>query len=83
MKSGMVRAGLPGHQCGHPKPLVREQARACISGVGVFTFWHQAAFHKLPPMEEFVSARLTRELEARSTSEQKADRIFAHMLERR
>ena len=34
-------------------------------------------------MEEFVLARFTRELEARSTFEQKADRMFTHMLERR
>ena len=47
------------------------------------TSWHKAAFHKLPPMEGFVLARHTRELEARSKFEQKADRMFAHMLERR
>ena len=34
-------------------------------------------------MEEFVSARLTREFEARSTFEQEDDRMFVHMLERR
>ena len=47
------------------------------------TSWQKMAFHKLPPMEEFVAARLTREFEARSTFEQKADSMFAHMLERR
>ena len=34
-------------------------------------------------MEEFVAARLAREFEARSTFEQKADSMFAHMLEQR
>ena len=47
------------------------------------TSWDKMAFQKLPPMEEFMAARLTREFEARSNFEQKADSMFADMLERR
>ena len=33
------------------------------------TLWEKMAFHKLPPLEDFVAARLTREFEARSQFE--------------
>ena len=41
------------------------------------------AFHKLPPIEDFVAARLTRDFEARSAFEAKADALFLAYLARR
>ena len=45
--------------------------------------WAKMAFHKLPRFEDFLSARLTKEFEARSTFESKADALFTAFLERR
>ena len=45
--------------------------------------WEHMAFHKLPPIEDFVAARLTRDFEARSAFEAKADVLFTEYLERR
>ena len=66
------------------------RGRSCVSKLGLAfvawtraTSWHKMAFHQLPPMAEFMAARLTREFEARSTFEQKAASMFAHMLKRR
>ena len=47
------------------------------------THWHLMAFHKLPPLADFLSARLTREFSARADFEHKADALFAKLLERR
>ena len=41
------------------------------------------AFHKLPPIEEFLAARVTKEFTARTTCAAKADDIFATYLARR
>ena len=41
------------------------------------------AFHQLPPLEDFIAARLTREFEARSAFESKADDMFAAFLQQR
>ena len=41
------------------------------------------AFHKLPPLQDFVAARLTREFTARSAVESKADDMFADFLPNR
>ena len=41
------------------------------------------AFHKLPPIEDFVAARLSRDFEARSTFEAKAYALFLAYLVRR
>ena len=37
--------------------------------------WERMAFQKLPPIEDFVAARLTRDFEARSAFEAKADEM--------
>ena len=47
------------------------------------TSWARMAFHKLPRVEDFIAARLSREFEARSAFEQRADSMFASFLERR
>ena len=44
--------------------------------------WRLMAFHKLPPLAGFLSARLTREFSARADFEHKADALFANPLER-
>ena len=46
------------------------------------TRWEKMAFHKLPPLEEFIAARLTREFAARSNFESKADYMFAAFLQK-
>ena len=47
------------------------------------TSWAKMAFHKLPPLEDFVAARLTKEFAARSVFEHKADAMFAAFLAKR
>ena len=47
------------------------------------TTWSRMAFHKLPPFADFLAARLSREFSARADFEQKADALFAMLLERR
>ena len=47
------------------------------------TNWHLMAFHKLSPLADFLSARLTREFSARAEFEHKADAMFAKLLEKR
>ena len=47
------------------------------------TKWAKVAFHKLPPLEDFVSIRLSREFEARSAFELKADMMFTAFLQKR
>ena len=38
------------------------------------------AFHKLPPVEDFIAARLSKEFTHRSAFEAKADAMFAAFL---
>ncbi len=45
------------------------------------TRWENMAFHKPPPLEEFVAARLTREFAARSDFESKADDLVVEFLQ--
>ena len=47
------------------------------------TNWQSMAFHKLPPLTDFLSVRLTKEFSARAEFESKADAMFARLLERR
>ena len=47
------------------------------------TNWQSKAFHKLPPLADFLSAYLTREFSAKSEFEQRADAMFAELLKRR
>ena len=47
------------------------------------TTWAKMAFHKLPRFEDFLSARLTKEFEARSAFESKAGALFTAFLQRR
>ena len=47
------------------------------------TRWEKMAFHKLPPLEDFLAARLTREFKARCAFESKADDLFASFLQQR
>ena len=63
---------------------------SCVSKLGLaFVAWTRAqcwermAFHKLPPIKDFVAARLTRDFEARPAFEAKADVLFLACLERR
>ena len=44
--------------------------------------WSRQGFYKLPPLGDFLSARLGREFEARSVFEHKADALFASLLSR-
>ncbi len=46
-------------------------------------YWSQMAFHKLPPLAEFISGRLSRDFQARCDFENKADAMFASLLARR
>ena len=66
------------------------KSSSCVSKLGLaFVAWTRAqcwermAFHKLPPIEDFVAARLTRDFEARSAFEAKADALFLAYLARR
>ena len=45
--------------------------------------WSRQGFYKLPPLGDFLSARLCREFEARRVFEHKADALFASLLSRR
>ena len=47
------------------------------------TLWEKMAFQKLPPLEDFIAARLTREFAARSAFESKADDMFVDFLQKR
>ena len=47
------------------------------------TRWEKMAFHKLPPLAEFVAARLTREFAARSAFESNADDLAVAFLRHR
>ena len=47
------------------------------------TRWEKMAFHKLPPLADFVAARLTREFAARSTFESNADDLAVAFLHHR
>ena len=68
----------------------RRIGRSSVSKLGLAfvawtraTTWAKMAFHKLPRFEDFLSARLTKEFEARSAFESKADTLFAAFLQRR
>ena len=47
------------------------------------TTWAKMVFHKLPRFEDFLSARLTNEFEAKSAFESKAGALFTAFLQRR
>ena len=47
------------------------------------TKWAKVAFHKLPPLEDFIGIRVSREFEARAAFELKADIMFTAFLQKR
>ena len=44
--------------------------------------WERMAFHKLPPLDEFIAVRLTREFDAGQAFECTADAMFVSCVER-
>ena len=65
------------------------RSSSCVSKLGLaFVAWTRAqcwgrmAFHKLPPIKDFLAARATREFTARATFEAKADAMFVTHLAR-
>ena len=67
--------------CRGPNP-VGKLGMAFVAWTRV-TNWASMAFHKLPPLTDFLSARLTKDFFARAEFESKADAVFARLLERR
>ena len=67
--------------CRGPNP-VGKLGMAFVAWTRV-TNWKSMAFHKLPPLTDFLSARLTKDFVARAEFESKADAMFARLLERR
>ena len=67
--------------CRGPNP-VGKLGMAFVAWARV-TNWASMAFHKLPPLTDFLSARLTKDFFARAEFESKADAMFARLLERR
>ena len=47
------------------------------------TSWEKNAFHKLPPLEDFIATRLTKEFVARTAFEAEADAMLAAFLAKR
>ena len=66
-----------GDHCGLSRSLRFEEWERYVM------IWHDGRFMPLPPMEEFVAVRLTREFEARSTADwnKGAGQILSRMRE--